>query len=81
MATKVRTRDGIREKQCARCREFWPADEEFFTRLSDGRLHSYCRACVAERVAELRAGAPRLVNRGPNLGKGLPWFLTMECGE
>lgn len=51
----------MKEKRCYRCGEFWPADEEFFNRLSDGRLHSYCRACCTERKRELRSGAPRKI--------------------
>lgn len=33
-----------REAQCARCKEFWPADGEFFF-TSKGKLHSWCKAC------------------------------------
>lgn len=51
------------ERRCVRCGEWWPADEEFFYRLSDGRLHSYCKACCTERKAELRRGAPRRATR------------------
>ena len=40
------------EKQCARCKESWPADEEFFRRKKNGQLYSYCRACEIERVQE-----------------------------
>ena len=57
---KLRFTEGLgREKQCARCLEWWPADEEFFKRLSNGRLHSSCRACCSERKGELRHGAAR----------------------
>jgi len=54
------------EKRCYRCHEDWPADEEFYYRLGDGRLHSYCKACVTERCRELRSGATRIVNRRSN---------------
>lgn len=53
----------FREKRCARCGEWWPADEEFFHRLGGRRLHSYCKACVTERVYELRHGAQRKIAR------------------
>lgn len=46
------------EKTCARCKEDWPADLEFFHQHKghkDG-LHSYCKACVSERCRELRGG-------------------------
>ncbi len=39
------------EKECARCHEMWPADEEFYNKARskiDG-LTSYCRACIAEK--------------------------------
>lgn len=32
------------EVQCARCKDFWPEDEEFYF-LQDGRAHSWCKAC------------------------------------
>jgi hypothetical protein len=32
------------EVKCAKCGDFWPADPEFFY-LSNGRLHSWCKAC------------------------------------
>jgi hypothetical protein len=32
------------EVQCAKCKEFWPADLEFFY-FKDGRPHSWCKAC------------------------------------
>lgn len=38
------------EKQCTGCREFWPADTEFFhrdTRSASG-LRNRCKACYAE---------------------------------
>jgi hypothetical protein len=41
------------EKECARCHELWPADEEFFHK-NRGAFHAYCRACVTERKQELR---------------------------
>jgi len=46
------------EKKCARCKDFWPATNEYFHKRGDG-LHSYCKACVTERTRELNAGAPR----------------------
>ena len=65
--TEIAAREAIveeyAERRCVRCGEWWPADEEFFYRLSDGRLHSYCRVCCTERKAELRRGARRLIIR------------------
>ena len=64
-----------KEKQCVRCKEFWPADSEFFYKChtnSDG-LHSWCKACCTERTFQLRHGFPlkikrvlKGVKRGPN---------------
>lgn len=39
------------EKQCTRCGEFWPVDDEFYSvqREADGaRASSMCRACFVE---------------------------------
>lgn len=33
-----------REIQCARCKDFWPNDNEFFF-FTKGRAHSWCKAC------------------------------------
>lgn len=49
-----RTELGL-ELRCARCREYWPADPEFFHKKGEG-FHSYCRVCVTERCYELRGG-------------------------
>lgn len=32
------------EVQCSQCKEFWPADQEFFYFLR-GQPHSWCKAC------------------------------------
>lgn len=32
------------EIQCAKCREFWPLDAEFYF-FNKGRPHSWCKAC------------------------------------
>jgi len=48
---KYRREEGITEKRCAACKEYWPADGEFFNddvNAVDG-LRSYCRACVQEK--------------------------------
>ncbi|MGO4380349.1 hypothetical protein [Pseudoduganella sp. RAF53_2] len=43
--------DGELEKRCSRCRDYWPADTEFFhaSRGLPDMLHSQCRACTQER--------------------------------
>ena len=42
--------DGIAEKRCPKCEEFWPIDSEFFpySKTSAVGLHSYCKACVTD---------------------------------
>lgn len=49
--------DGVEEKCCRTCGEFWPNDAEFFykdCRNSDG-LRGTCKACEEERVRAVRA--------------------------
>jgi hypothetical protein len=46
---KYRYEDGELHKRCGRCRDYWPADTEFFysakgTRNKDG-LNDWCKAC------------------------------------
>jgi hypothetical protein len=38
------------EKRCLACRQFWPADSEFFAPRNNRRdpLSQRCRACIAE---------------------------------
>lgn len=45
---------GCTEKLCTRCDDYWPADSEFYYSTSDGRLNSWCKACVNERRYEKR---------------------------
>ena len=37
-----------RQRFCPRCKEFWPADSEFFFSDGNGGFHSWCKACVLE---------------------------------
>lgn len=44
--------DGELEKRCSKCREYWPADTEFYFAFAgcthrDG-LHCMCKSCVNE---------------------------------
>lgn len=55
--TKLRNTDyGVKEKQCSKCHEWWPATKEFF--YTDGhhphKLHSWCKACVLEQKRQRR---------------------------
>lgn len=42
------------ELQCSVCKEFWPADAEFFS-PKGAFWHSACKACRAETVQVTRA--------------------------
>lgn len=33
-----------KEIQCAKCKEFWPLDSDFFF-ITRGKPHSWCKAC------------------------------------
>jgi hypothetical protein len=39
--------DGDIEKRCGKCKEWWPADTEFFypKASTSGGLHDWCKAC------------------------------------
>lgn len=41
--------NGDIEKRCSKCRDYWPADTEFFyaTKVRDG-LTDWCKACYVE---------------------------------
>lgn len=43
--------DGILQKRCTSCGEYWPADTEFFygTIKKTTVLHCYCKACYTEK--------------------------------
>ncbi len=41
---RIETDAGI-EIQCAKCKEFWPEDKEFYFFTPKGGWHSWCKAC------------------------------------
>lgn len=47
---RYRQSDGQLEKRCCACKEYWPADTEFFYRHRGGAdgLRDYCKACQGE---------------------------------
>lgn len=47
-----------KEVRCASCKNFWPADSEFFF-LDRGRLRARCRACEKEERREYQANYSR----------------------
>lgn len=46
--------DGLQEKRCGHCHEWFPADTEFFYSYTKGLL-SWCKACFNEARQERRA--------------------------
>lgn len=54
--------DGVLEKRCSHCQEYWPADSEFFYRnKSDGDgLHCMCISCNVESLHKSRAAKANL---------------------
>lgn len=41
------------ERLCTHCREWWPADEEFFFKATGGKgLHIWCKACCSDSRLE-----------------------------
>ncbi len=49
---------GCTERYCRKCNEWWPEDEEFFYRTTDGRFGTPCRACIQEQKQEASATLP-----------------------
>jgi hypothetical protein len=63
MTRETRQTELGEEVKCAKCGDFWPADKEFFYFQSDGRPHSYCKACYRSHpsvIAKVQRGAERL---------------------
>lgn len=60
-AAKLRRGEMGLERLCVFCGEYWPIDDEFWFVLTDGRLHSYCKACCTQRRGELRNGGRRKI--------------------
>jgi hypothetical protein len=50
------------EAQCSRCREFFPADREFFF-ASKGFIHSWCKACANDMPSMVAKAERRKHNR------------------
>lgn len=50
MENRYNSEEGYTEKYCPRCKEWWPADSEFFTsdRSSKDGLYHWCKACFTE---------------------------------
>lgn len=56
------------QRRCSRCREWWPADPEFFYHDTPDRLHSWCKACWAEYHRARRPVRPARVRKWPARG-------------
>jgi hypothetical protein len=59
-SSKVIGTDMGTERLCVFCGEYWPLDDEFWNKRGNG-YHSYCKACMTERKAELRSGSARKI--------------------
>lgn len=58
----VRTTNEGKERLCAKCKEWWPADGEFFHRTGGDVLHCWCKACVIEtKLAKRQAASVGIV--------------------
>ncbi len=58
--------DGEKERYCAGCDEWWPADKEFFFTSGHGprQLASQCKACYLEKKNAKRRAARELTRAG-----------------
>jgi hypothetical protein len=64
--------DGELEKRCSRCKEYWPADSEFFHRVPsqlDG-LHGWCKACYVEHRYPDTRGNPKYCFKQERISNG-----------
>lgn len=52
------------EQRCSHCREWWPADDEFFRPLTQRVRASWCRACENEVAAKNRQQKREAVAHG-----------------
>jgi hypothetical protein len=77
------------EIQCARCREFWPSDTEFFF-FSNGKPHSWCKDCymsdpktvqkrlrAQEREKVIRNGHRHIPTPGRPIFNALPLYAAI----
>ncbi len=76
--------DGELEKRCSRCKEFLPADSEFFgaQKSNPDGLRGHCKCCDSERKRLAAEGQKQLLN-GNQLGqlpiiKQIPIFSKGE---
>lgn len=56
--------DGEYEKRCARCRQYWPADTQFYGTHSQNsdRLRGHCKCCDIERKALAKQGIKQVAS-------------------
>lgn len=58
----------IQWRHCSRCKESWPATDDFFARTSrkkGSKLHCWCKACHSENAQERKARKHQQENREP----------------
>ena len=56
--TQTRETEYGTEKQCGKCKEWWPDTNEFFPRSANGILRSPCKACIDEKRRETNTVKP-----------------------
>ncbi len=66
--------DAGTEIQCAKCKDFWPEDKEFFYYTPKGGYHSWCKACYQ---SDPMVGAK--VQRGKDKAKALRAANKMDA--
>lgn len=68
------------EIQCAKCKEFWPLDSEFFF-FTKGRPHSWCKACYMSdpKTMEKRERWRLKVSKGGRIESPIPTY-TFPAG-
>lgn len=60
--------DAGTEIQCAKCKDFWPADTEFYFFTPSKGYHSWCKACYREDPKVLAKVQRGLAKRAATVG-------------
>lgn len=63
---------------CGKCREVWPATDEYFTRRANGKFYSPCKACVQEKRFATNAVEPCCV---PGCGEPRAVYYSSRCAK
>lgn len=69
------------EVKCAKCGDFWPADNEFFY-FTRGRPHSWCKACYhadPKVIAKVQRGARKAAAQRAQERAARPFTALIEA--